>query len=332
MQDEKTEVRNRILYKMADYMTIDQRARLNDAIVSALRDMDVTRANNELATVDDTNEHILEMFRTIKGPHLSKESLRMYMYTARRFVDIIHKSILTVGPLDVELFIQAMSKTNSRTSCNNHLRNLSALFRWLVIQRIITFNPCDQVEPLKEIKKPIERLTFEEFDRMKNGCKSLRDRCLIEFLRCTALRTEELGGLTVGSIDFQNGSILAYIPKQRKYRMVYLDRLTLGYIREYTAGHDSTEPLFRGKCGKPMHHDTYNAILKRIAARAGVKKRLYVHLMRRTCATHIIERGGSIEEAGIYLGHKPASVTGQHYTDYGETYIKRIFDKYVAAA
>lgn len=332
MQDEKTEVRNRILYKMADCMTSDQRARLNDAIVSALRDMDVTRASNELATVDDTNEHILEMFRTIKGPHLSKESLRMYMYTARRFVDIIHKSILTVGPLDVELFIQAMSKTNSRTSCNNHLRNLSALFRWLVIQRIITFNPCDQVEPLKEIKKPIERLTFEEFDRMKNGCKSLKDRCLIEFLRCTALRTEELTPLTVDSIDYSNGSILAYIPKQRKYRTVYLDRLTLGYLKEYTAGIDGNAPLFRGRQGRPMSADSFNRALRNIAARAGIKKHVYVHLMRRTCATRIVERGGSIEEAGIYLGHQPAGVTGQHYTDFGETYIKRIFDKYVAAA
>lgn len=334
MRDAKSEIKDEILTKMFGLIGPAQRAQLEEAIVVVLNRYDVQRSETSLATTDDTNEHLIEMFTAIKGQRIAPDTLRFYIYTIHKLLDMTHKSITTISPLDVEYFLHAMRKRgNSTTTVNNYLRNISAFYRWFVKQRILTFNPCDQVEQLKTIEKPIEKLSVEEFDRLRSACNTLRERCLIELLRCTALRSEEIPILTIQDIDWSTGELIAYIPKQRKYRTVYLDKLTLGYLREYTEGHEKTEPLIKSlKRDGALGISGINRLLKQIAKRAGLNRRIYVHMIRRTCASHILERGGSIEEAGIYLGHKPTTVTGKYYAAYGGEYIKKIFDKYVAAA
>ena len=71
--------------------------------------------------------------------------------------------------------------------------------------------------------------------------------------------------------------------------------------------------------------------IKTIAKRSELDKNVYPHIMRRSCATTIIRRGGTDEIAGEYLGHTPSSVTGRHYTAKGKERISEIFNKYVRA-
>ena len=338
--DAKNEIRNRIMTRMEGKLSPNQRAMLEEALVFTLKDYDVTLMETELATTDDTNERILEMFAAIKGQHVHPETMRQYLYSTRRFIDTTHKNLLTVHSMDVEYFMHKLrtevnvrsGKTNGKTSVNNHKRNLSSLFSWMVVQRMIQFNPCDQVEDLKETEKPIDRLSVEEFDQMRSGCKDTRERCLIELLRCTGLRTEEIVALKIKDIDWMERKIVEFVPKQNKFRTVFIDKLTMGYLRRYVEGRDEEEPLFLGRGGKALGRSGVNYVLRCIGKRAGLNRRLYVHLLRRTCASHILERGGTIEDAGIYLGHKQKSVTGKYYTQFGEDHIRQIFDKYVAAA
>ena len=333
MKDTKTDICNRIICKMASSLNSIQREELREAIVAVLQDVDVTERETALATTDTTNEYLLDLFKTIKGERLSAKTMKFYIYTLNKLADATHRNFTQMTSLDVEYFLMGLKKNgNSATTLNNHLRNISAFYRWLVNQRIVTFNPCSAIEPFKEIEKPIDFLTVAEFDRLRSSCKDTRERCLIELLRCTALRAEEIPFLQIEHIDFQNCSILAYLPKQKKYRTVFFDKLTLGYLLEYIGDRKTGAVIMSKRSQKALSPDAINSMLKRIGQRSGLHRNIYIHLLRRTCATNIVERGGSIEEAGVYLGHKQKSVTGKFYAAYGNEYIKRIFDRYVAAA
>lgn len=96
----------------------------------------------------------------------------------------------------------------------------------------------------------------------------------------------------------------------------------------------SKEPLFthlRGdkKCG--LEAEGIYAAIKSIAKRAGIEKRVYPHIYRKSTATTIIRRGGTEDDAGEYLGHAPKNVTGKHYTFKSEQDVEQIFHSYVEA-
>jgi site-specific recombinase XerD len=79
-----------------------------------------------------------------------------------------------------------------------------------------------------------------------------------------------------------------------------------------------------------MSDEAVRASLKRIKNNAKIDRRIYPHLFRKTTATNIVKRGGSVHDAGEYLGHKYQSVTGKHYNYIGEEHTRNIFEKYVA--
>ena len=108
----------------------------------------------------------------------------------------------------------------------------------------------------------------------------------------------------------------------------------LEYLKERNVAEDSREPLFthiRGDKTRVLDVDGVYATIKDIARRAGMDRRVYPHLFRKTTATNICKRGGSVDAAGEYLGHAPRNVTDRHYTYRGEKYVEQIFHNFVEA-
>lgn len=59
-------------------------------------------------------------------------------------------------------------------------------------------------------------------------------------------------------------------------------------------------------------------------------RKAYPHLFRKTTASDIVKRGGTIHDAGEYLGHKERITTGRYYVYVGEEHTIDIFNKFVA--
>lgn len=116
---------------------------------------------------------------------------------------------------------------------------------------------------------------------------------------------------------------------------VYIDDIAMKCLKDYIASRNGfnspNKPLFtQSRTDKPMSKESVRATLTRIKNNAKVDRRIYPHLFRKTTATNIIKRGGSVHDAGEYLGHKDQSVTGKHYSYIGEEHTRTIFEKYVA--
>lgn len=328
----KEQLRDDILTAMKGFISNDAWWMLKDILVDRFQNISIEETN-QLATIENNNEYYIKMFNAFKGSRLSSKSMRIYNFTLQKFCDMIPKSLVEVTATDIEYFLLHLNC--AEVTLNNYRRNLSAFFSWMVKKKIITFNPCNEVEPYKEVRKPIDHLKPEEYEQIREGCKTTRDRALVEYMRCTAERVGEVTSTRICDIDFNNGCVLSYGEKVKTYRYVGLDSVALGYLRKYIAERDlsitSEEPLFASmRTGKALTTDGIRAILKSIKIRSNIRRRVYPHLFRKTCATNIVRRGGTIEDARFYLGHTPQSVTERNYTARDKEDVIGIFNKFVA--
>lgn len=335
----KEQVKNNVLLAMRIYLDPVTMDILESVIVKEFHNVDMMEMENLPATTVDVNQQIIALFIATKEHKLSKKTMEFYLSTIKEFLTIVDKQLNKVDQMDIMYYLNEKRKRgNSNTSLNNLRRNLSAFYTWMRKKKLVQDNPVDDVEPYPEQKKPIEHLEAYEYEQLKTGCRTSRDRAMLEFLRCTAMRVGEVPQVRICDINFGAGSIEILGEKNGEYRNVMLDSVALKYIDRYVAErelqHDSKEYLFvtaKGKERKQLSADGIYCAVKTIAKRSELKKNVYPHLFRKTCATNIVRRGGSDELAGEYLGHTPNTVTGRHYVSKSPEHIAEIFNKYVRA-
>ena len=337
----KTIFKNEILLKMQHHIDTTQLSILESALDSALYAVDLVDINPEVPdTVDSTNSYILSLYELKRNLTLSKESIKVYMITAAEFVNRINKPLTKITADDI-LYYFALKKKDGcqNTTLNNIKRNLNSLFKWMRQNRFIAENPLDMIENFKEVSKPVDHLTALEFDLLKTGCKTKRDRAMLEMFRCTAMRKGEFPSICINQIDWKTGKVLIYGEKTLTYRTVLLDDITIKYLEEYITTErclplTSPEPLFtcsRGDTTKPLSKNGFYAAIKRLAQNSELDKNVYPHLFRKTTGSNIIKRGGTTDDVDAYLGHKPQGVAKKHYIHYSEKYVEDIFSNYVQA-
>ncbi len=285
----KERVRNDILVGMKMYLDSCTMAILDAVIVKAVQNMEMTETTTLPATLDDINQYIIDLFNTKKAPKLSTKTVVFYRSTLNEFMTLINKPLNKISQSDIEYYLLIKRSSNTNASLNNLRRNLSAFFTWMRKEKIINENPCDGIEPYVTIEKPIDHMEATDMEQLKNGCIHVRDRALIEFMRSTAMRRGEVPLVKICDIDFRSGKLVIFGEKTQKYRTVFLDDVAIHYIQEYLkyrgVTENSREPLFthlRGDKTKALDVDGVYASIKDIARRAGMDRRVYPHLFRKT--------------------------------------------------
>lgn len=331
------ELKNEILLKMKNHLDDTTLLILSQVLNSAFSDVQMLRTKMLPSTVDDVNNRIIDIFNMNKAPKLSKQTAKYYLDTIDRLICFTNKSLLKINNMDIETFLNSLKPNNDAVSINNIRRNISAFYTWMRKSKMILENPCENVEPYKEIHKPIDHMQPEEYEQLKKGCKHERDRALIEFLRCTAMRVGEVTDVKISDVNWREGKILIYGNKTRSYRTVYLDSVAATYLQEYIFSRglplNSNAYLFTSLKNDNEHlkNTGIRSSVKNIAKRANLDRKIYPHLFRKTTASNIVKRGGTIHDAGEYLGHKERTTTGQYYVYIGEEHTVDIFNKFVAA-
>lgn len=146
----------------------------------------------------------------------------------------------------------------------------------------------------------------------------------------------EITNVKISDINWKNGKIQIYGCKNRTYRSVGLDSIAIKYISDYILSRgltlNSNEPLFTSlkKENESLDVNGIRNSIVSISKRSNINRRIYPHLFRKTTATNIVKRGGSVHDAGEYLGHKDRTTAGQHYTYIDDDHTMEIFNKYVA--
>jgi len=241
-------------------------------------------------------------------------------------ITVIEKPLTQVDEIDIDYYLRWYEQRNiasgkgknQASTCNSERRYLSAFFTWLRKEKFITYNPVELVEPLKEVRKPIDYFSLSQIEDLREGCKTLRDRAIIEVLRSTGARVGEIPHINKDDIDWKTGDVSILSEKSGKYRTLYIDEVAMRYLKKYlNSREDNNEALFvwDKKPYQRLEKSGIRAAMKSIAKRENVQYRVYPHKMRKTLGMQLKNRGVDIGLIQEVMGHANPVVTSRYYAE-----------------
>lgn len=165
--------------------------------------------------------------------------------------------------------------------------------------------------PKRENKIP-EILSVDECYKVFNCIENLKHRALIQFTYACALRRSELINTRIRHIDGSTSRLFIEQSKGAKDRIVPIPKDTLNLLREYFKqyfpdGYNKNDFLFQGKSKTKESYsaESVYAILKKAVQKAGIFKKIKLHSLRHSRATHWHNSGiMSLRDLADLLGHK----------------------------
>lgn len=166
-----------------------------------------------------------------------------------------------------------------------------------------------------------EILTPDEVKEVFEHCQTNTEKALIALAYGCGLRRNALVNLKEFQIDFQKGLVAVEMSKNNKTRQVPISDFFLGVLRDYCLERlkilsrigERKSNFFINDEGKPYSGDLLNKLLKVIIKRTGnliiIDKRITLHCLRHSIATHLLDAGESFEYVKTFLGHSIADTT-----------------------
>jgi site-specific recombinase XerD len=172
-------------------------------------------------------------------------------------------------------------------------------------------------------RKLPEVLSADEVVRFLEAVPSLKTRTALTAAYAAGLRVSEVVGLKVADIDSQRGVIRVRHGKGGKDRYVMLSAQLLHILRTYWRLSRPPDWLFPRRDGSgPISITVLHAACRSARAAAGIDKRVTVHTLRHSFATHLLENGTDIRIIQVLLGHNHLSSTAR-YTKVSSGLIRR---------
>jgi integrase/recombinase XerD len=217
-----------------------------------------------------------------------------------------------------------------------------SLHRFLLVEGLRLDDPAVDVEVPRVPQGLPKALGEQEVERLIDAVSgddppARRDRALLEVLYGSGLRISELVGLGLSDADPASGMLLVR-GKGGKERVVPLGRLALEALDAWLGpgGRPAMEPerwarrgdaeaLFLNQRGGRLSRQGAWSIVRRHGAAVGLQDRLTPHVLRHSCATHMLDHGADIRTVQELLGHASISTT-QIYTLVSTDRLREVYE------
>lgn len=152
-------------------------------------------------------------------------------------------------------------------------------------------------------------LSQAEIKRMFEVCHNKKHKAILAILYSCGLRVSELINLKWEHFDRQKSVIIIKQGKGFKDRMVPLCTELQQILIEYWKIYKSKKWVIEGQTGEQYSTTSVNMLLKQLAHKAGISKRIYAHLIRHCSFTHLLENGTDINLIQRIAGHSNVKTT-----------------------
>ncbi len=248
---------------------------------------------------------------------------------------------------DVAAYVAALRRTRSASTVARSLSTLRGFYRFLVEEGQSTVDPTSDLPGVSVADLLPKALSEEDTDRLLGavvgtGPAFLRDRALLEVLYGTGARVSEVTGLNLGDVaDALDPGALPLIRvygKGSKERVVPLGRLAREALSAWLSeeGRELMVPakwkrrsdadaVFLNVRGGRLSRVGAFGVVKKYAGRVGLAERVSPHVLRHSCATHMLARGADIRVVQELLGHASIATT-QRYTKVSPEHLRRAYE------
>ncbi|WP_209331613.1 site-specific tyrosine recombinase XerD [Lunatimonas salinarum] len=276
---------------------------------------------------------------------LSTNSILAYRQDVEKLSRFIQNGYPHVAPKDIRIehlrpFIATLADLQiSEFSHARILSGIKAFFNYLVYEDKITENPAQLLESPKLSRKLPETLNYEEIVRLLEmiplgSPEGHRNRAMLEVLYSSGLRVSELVNLKVNQI-YEEIGFLQILGKGNKERLVPVGTDAKKYLNLYLKEVRHLQPVAKGhedfvflnRRGKKLTRVMVFLIIKKLAAEAGIRKRISPHTFRHSFATHLVEGGADLRAVQDMLGHESITTT-EIYTHLDRDYLRQVLNEF----
>lgn len=275
----------------------------------------------------------------------SQHTLLAYQKDLQQFIDY----------LNLEFEIDQISKTNdqmirswlaslmddgvSARTVNRKLSSLKGMFRFMLKQAFISFDPSAKIQgPKQKRRLPV----FVEENKMKlifnaetlecDDFESVRDYLILELFYSTGIRRAELINLKIGDVNVSQQQIKV-LGKRNKERIIPIGNNIINTIsiynelrnREYNED-DFKAYFFITKKGKKLYPKLVYRIVNSYLSQVSTQDKKSPHVLRHTFATHMLNNGADLNAVKEILGHASLAAT-QIYTHNTIEKLKKVYQQ-----
>lgn len=252
-----------------------------------------------------------------------------------------HLTLLTVERSQLDQFVQSRRASGAApSSVARQLAAIRMLHRFMAEEGVRPDNPSADVEGVRVPAGIPHPLTEAEVGALLDVVvaldpASLRDRALLEFLYATGARISEACDLSLGDLDRDN-RLVRLFGKGAKERIVPFGRAAVATMDEWlSAGRPHLEPVrwarrgdqeavFLNTRGSRLSRQAAWVIVKKYGERVGLADKLSPHVLRHSCATHLLDHGADLRIVQEMLGHASISTT-QVYTKVSQERLWQVY-------
>ena len=275
-------------------------------------------------------------------------TLRAYRRDLVRYVTWLRTQGATIADATEEQLVahvrDLQAQGRARATVKRALVAVRGLHRFLAEEQLTDRDPAAAVRPPPVAAGLPKALTEAQVVRLlesvvDDDAIARRDRALLELLYGTGVRISEAVSSSLADLDTVE-QLLRVVGKGDKQRIVPLGRMAADALAAWLSpgGRDQLVPaqwkrrgdaeaLFLNQRGGRLSRQGGWLVVKKYAQRAGLDEELSPHVLRHSCATHMLDHGADIRAVQELLGHASISTT-QVYTKISD---ERLVEAYRAA-
>jgi len=175
----------------------------------------------------------------------------------------------------------------------------------------------------KKAKKLPKSISIIDIKRLFELTQNLKHNTMLKLCYEMGLRVSEITNLKINDIDSRTMQVFIERAKGKKDRYANLPESILDQLREYYKEYKPKEYLFEGQYGGQYSSRSVQQVFKDSLKRASINKKVSIHSLRHSFATHLLENGTDIRFIQELLGHNDIKTT-LLYTHVSDKSIRKI--------
>lgn len=240
--------------------------------------------------------------------NLAKSTIDGYVYGARQLAVYCKKPFTEIEPEDIYAFLVHLREVRglSRDTMRIAACGIKYLYKHLLNRKDIV----EEIPYPKKEKYLPEILNSKELYKLFNRTTNIKHRVFLKLVYSAGLRRSEACNILLSDIDSKKYQIHIRQGKGKKDRYVPLSNNVLLEARQYVRQEKPQHYLFNGRTkGKAISHESTAWIMEKAIIRAGITKKVSLHTLRHSYASHLLSMGVNLLVIQKLLGHEDIRTT-----------------------